>query len=111
MEQPTPRAFSIAYLSEDDLQHALLEVELETSRKLCKSMRLPPNFGDFCADDRGNVVDFYDRTGQIAILDREAEHDGKTDQTVFSAYIESPEFEAWLTECSWAVEIAEVPRI
>lgn len=98
-------------VSADDIQHALMEVDLETSRKLCKSMRLPENFADFCGDDRGNVVDFYDRNGQIAHIDREAEHAGKFDQTVFIRESATAEFMEWAAASSWGAEIAEAPEV
>lgn len=96
----------------DDIQHAFMEVDLETSRKLCKAMRLPEKFADFCGDDRGNVVDFYDRGGKIAELDREAEWQGKYDQSVFRRTNRraGAEFMAWLAESPWHYVVTEIPE-
>lgn len=88
-----------------------MTLDLETSRKLCQAMRLPEKFADFCGDDRGNVVDFYDRSGKIAELDREAEWDGQYDQTVFHRQGASDEFMAWLAESRWAEDVKDVPVV
>lgn len=99
-------------LNSDTIQHALIEVDIETSRKLCKAMRLPENLADFCGDDRGNVVDFYDRDGKIAELDREAEWEGEHDQNVFrrTSGRADDKFMAWLGESDWNYIITEVPE-
>lgn len=116
MNTPTPnkpRPYSDTnHVNADDIQHAFMEVDLETSRKLCKAMRLPEKFADFCGDDRGNVVDFYDRDGKIAELDREAEWDGKSDQNVFrrTSSRAGDDFMAWLAETNWSYIINDVPE-
>jgi hypothetical protein len=74
-------------------------------------MRLPEKFGDFCGDDRGNVVDFYGRSGKIAEIDREAEHDGKTDQTVFRCVGAGEGFMEWVKDSPWGEESEEVPHL
>jgi hypothetical protein len=96
----------------DDIQHAFMEVDLETSRKLCKAMRLPEKFADFCGDDRGNVVDFHDRDGKIAELDREAEWEGQYDQNVFrrTNTRAGDEFMSWLAQSAWGYVVTEVPE-
>lgn len=97
----------------NDIQHALVDhLDLETSRKVCKAMRLPEKFADYCGDDRGNVVDFYDRDGKIAELDREAEWEGKHDQNVFRRTNSraNDEFMAWLAESAWSYVVTEVPE-
>lgn len=95
----------------DDIQHALMLVDIATSRKMCKTMRLPEKFADYCGDDRGNVVDFYDRNGKVAQLDREAEYKGKYDQSVLYLINSSSDFTDWLTKSGWADDVKGVPRV
>lgn len=95
----------------DDIQHALMLVDIDTSRKICKAMRLPEKFADYCGDDRGNVVDFYDRSGKIAELNREAEYKGKYDQSVLYLNNSDTDFIAWLTQSPWADDVKGVPRV
>jgi hypothetical protein len=87
-----------------------MEVDIETARKLCKAMRLPEKFADFCGDDCGNVVDFYDRYGKIAELDRAADWEGQHDQNVFRRTNSraGDEFMAWLAESYWGYVVTEV---
>ncbi len=104
---------NVRHVNADDIQHALVDhLDLETSRKVCKAMRLPEKFADYCGDDRGNVVDFYDRDGKIAELDREAEWEGKHDQNVFRRTNSraNDEFMAWLAESAWSYVVTEVPE-
>lgn len=96
----------------DDIQHAFMLLDLETSRMICKEMRQPETLCDYCADDRGNVVDFYDRDGQIAELDREAFWDGKHDQNVFRRLSTraNENFTKWLIDHDYAYVITETPE-
>lgn len=68
-----------------------------------------PNQDQFDADDRGNVVDFYEGEERIARLDREAELNGEVDQYVFMVNFISPEFESWLCDNDWS-SVLFLPR-
>lgn len=94
MPEKTP-LYNNAIVTADDIQHAFMKVDLETSRKLCKAMRLPEKLADFCGDDRGNVVDFYDRDGKIAELDREANGKARATKKSFAAPIAAPMTSSW----------------
>lgn len=66
----------------------------------------------FQADDRGNVVDFYDEEGEeVGRIDREAEVDGKIDQTTFEAFHSRDALVHWMNANGYAEELKECREI
>ena len=72
-----------------------------------------PSSSDFEADDRGNVVDFYDiRTDErVAKIDREAEVDGKPDQLTFENWSGGPELESWMQRNGYDEELKTAAKL
>jgi len=95
------------FIKHDDLQHALMEVDENSSKKICKSLRLPEYFGNYCGDDRGNRVDFYDRNGIVAVLDREALDDDGNDISILIDEGIDDNFKQWVSISSWANEMSK----
>lgn len=63
----------------------------------------------FSADDRGNVVDFYDAEGEpVGKIDREAEVDGVPDRKTFEAYHSAEDLEAWMRANGYGEELDEI---
>lgn len=68
----------------------------------------PPPHG-FSADDRGNVVDFYDADGEmVGQIDREAEVDGVPDRKTFEAFHSAEALEAWMRANGYGDELDEI---
>jgi len=65
----------------------------------------------FYADDRGNVVDYYDETEQVARIDREATVNGKADQSTFDNWAGGQALEAWMRLNDYGEELDEAARI
>jgi hypothetical protein len=67
----------------------------------------------FEADDRGNVVDFYETREfeQIARLDREAEVNGKHDQLAFDNWAGGAELETWMRINGYGEDMATASRL
>lgn len=68
---------------------------------------------DFEADDRGNVVDFYEtcHNEDVARLDREAEVNGVPDQLTFENWAGGPALEEWMKENGYADALSRATRI
>lgn len=66
----------------------------------------PPTFS---ADDRGNVVDFYDAEGEpVGKIDREAEVNGVPDRKTFEAFHSGEALEAWMRANGYGEELDEI---
>lgn len=62
----------------------------------------------YFVDDRGNVAQFYFDGDKIATLDREAEVDGKQDETTWDGGEDVTE---WANENGYKEEIEEATKI
>jgi hypothetical protein len=68
-----------------------------------------PKAPEFSADDRGNVVDFYDAEGEpVGKIDREAEVDGVPDRKTFEAFHSAEALEAWMRANGYGEELDEI---
>lgn len=68
-----------------------------------------PPAAEFSADDRGNVVDFYDAEGEpVGKIDREAEVNGVPDRKTFEAFHSGEALEAWMKANGYAEELEEI---
>lgn len=59
-------------------------------------------------DDRGNIVDFYEDDEIVAVLDREAEIDGKKDVTTWDG---GGKIEEWAKSHGYKEEIEAAIRV